>query len=109
MRVGLGLLLITALAIDAQDRPIGGGVNLNSPAKEAALGASLAADVRRTTTPLDSAVVRDYVGGLGMRLAGQLPQQPAFHFTFAVIAEPAVAAPLEPLSLPGETSSFRQA
>jgi hypothetical protein len=44
-----------------------------------------------------------------MRLAGQLPQQPAFHFTFAVIAEPAVAAPLEPLSLPGETSSFRQA
>jgi hypothetical protein len=34
MRVGLGLLLITALAIDVQDRPIGGDVNLYSPPKK---------------------------------------------------------------------------
>jgi predicted Zn-dependent protease len=101
MRISVGLLLFGALLVNAQDLPVSRGVNFYSLEKEASLGAQLAVDIQKTTTPLDSAAVRDYVDAIGARLTAQLPQQPAAKFTFTVIAAPAVTAPLEPLSLPG--------
>jgi len=95
----IGLVLMAASAIQAQVAQIGRGVNLYSPAKEAALGVALAEDIRRTSTPLDSAVVRDYVEAIGARLAAQLPQQPSVRFTFEVVA--GGDSPVEPISLPG--------
>jgi len=75
-------------------------VNFYSLEKEAALGAQLAADVTRTTQTVDSQAARDYLNRLGQRLASQLPE-PAFTYTFAVVANGPAGATHEPLSLPG--------
>jgi predicted Zn-dependent protease len=93
------VLILAVLAANAQDTQIGRGVNFYSVQKEAAMGATLAAQVQREATFIDSAVVRDYVNRIGARLAAQIPTAP-FPYTFAVIAgDPNTTH--EPLSLPG--------
>src|SRR6185503_5991346 len=61
MRLRVPVVLLATLAVSAQERHEGQGVNFYSRQKEAALGAQLAQEVRQRTTPLESAVVRDFV------------------------------------------------
>jgi predicted Zn-dependent protease len=65
-----------------------------------ALGASLAQQVGRATTPLDSPAALEFVQRLGAKIAAQLPE-PRFSYTFAVIAGDQNNSLHEPLSLPG--------
>jgi beta-barrel assembly-enhancing protease len=68
--------------------------------KEAALGGQMAEEVRRSTTPVGSQEVQDYVARLGARLSTQLPNPP-FPFTFAVVKMDQTNALHEPRALPG--------
>jgi predicted Zn-dependent protease len=95
----IALTALTASAQDAQPKRQD-GVNFYSIEEEAALGASLAAEVRRQTTPIDSAVVHDFVNRIEARLAAQIPDAP-FPYTLAVIADDPNNATHEPVSLPG--------
>ncbi|HYW46304.1 MAG TPA: M48 family metalloprotease [Bryobacteraceae bacterium] len=91
------LLALLAVA-SAQERPPGKGVNFYSLEKEAALGAQLAAEVRKVNPPLESGAVTAYIGQIGRRLAAQLPPG-GVSFTFAAITGPAENH--EPIALPG--------
>lgn len=100
MRVAL-MTILAALTVAAQDTPKKtGSANFYSAQKESQLGASLAVEVRRQSTPIDSAVVRDFVNRIGARLAAQIPAAP-FPYTFEVIAGDLSNATHEPLSIPG--------
>jgi predicted Zn-dependent protease len=78
------------LTIAAQDRLLD---------KEVALGMQLAKEVRRSTTPIESQAIQNYVSQLGAKLTAQLPSG-AFPYTFSVVN--GLANPLhEPLTLPG--------
>jgi predicted Zn-dependent protease len=94
------LITLAALAANAQDAQPERGVNFYSVQKEAELGASMAAEVRRDTTPIDSAVVRDFVNKIGARLSVQLQRAP-FQYTFDVIADDPNSPTHEPAALPG--------
>jgi len=98
MRAAL-LMILAALAAIAQDRQPGQGVNFYSTEKESALGASLAAEIMRQATPIDSQVVRDFVDAIGNRLAAQMPGAP-FPYAFTVIAGDSNPTH-EPVAVPG--------
>ncbi len=83
----------------AQAQPTAGGVNFYSCEKETALGAQLAKEARRDTTPLDSPVVREYLDRIGRRLAAHLPMACPAPFTFAVVTDDTLTH--EPFALPG--------
>src|SRR5712664_238770 len=95
----LGALTLGALTLGAQERQVGQGVNFYSVEKEAAIGASLARDVRQNTTAIDSPAVRDYVQRIGGQLSAQLSSPPSY--TVSVIADDRGGPSHEPLSLPG--------
>lgn len=99
MRAALWIML-AALAAGAQDRQPGQGVNFYSLEKESALGASLAADITRQATPIDSPAVRDFVNAIGARLASQMSGAP-FPYTFTVIAGDSGTPAHEPVAIPG--------
>jgi predicted Zn-dependent protease len=92
--------LFAVRALNAQDQPIGRGVNFYSTEKEVALGAQLAKDFRQTHTPLDNAAPRDYVEQMGARLARALPQPSPFTCHFELTTDSGGTF-LEPASLPG--------
>ncbi len=71
-----------------------------SSEKEAVLGAALAAQVRRQTTPLGLISVNSYVDNLGRQLATQLPNT-LENWQFSVIRDHETGSTYEPLSLPG--------
>jgi predicted Zn-dependent protease len=97
MRQTLCVMLFSAVTGMAQ---VGQGPNLYSREKEAALGATVAQQVRRTVTSLDSPAALEFVQKLGAKIAAQLPE-PRFTYTFAVIAGDQNNSLHEPLSLPG--------
>lgn len=68
-------------------------------AKEAALGAQFAAEVRKASKPLDSPLVGKYVERIGQELAAGLPVVGPV-FTFDVLAGPG-GPTHEPVALPG--------
>jgi predicted Zn-dependent protease len=68
--------------------------------KEAALGRQMAEEVRRSTTPVESQSVQDYVQRVGARLSPQLPDV-SFPFTFAIVRMDQTNALHEPRVLPG--------
>jgi predicted Zn-dependent protease len=68
--------------------------------KEGALGAQMASQVRRQTTPLGLLSVDRYVQTLGQQLAAQMPNAPET-WTFSVIKDNQGGSTHEPLSLPG--------
>lgn len=97
----LALLPFFSQAVLAQDAETRGkGVNQYSREKEAALGAQLAAETRRRTTPMESATVQSYLDGLGQRLAAHMPQA-SIPFSFSLIAEDPCSTVHEPIGLPG--------
>ena len=88
-------ILSLALAVHAQDR------NVNfSHEKEAALGAQLADQIRRKSTPLGLPKVENYVTNVGLRLAAQMPDA-SENWKFAVIRDRQMGPTHEPMSLPG--------
>src|SRR5260370_16276315 len=93
------LLLLFALTLSAQERQAGQGVSFYSVEKEAAIGASLARDVRRNTTAIESPAVRDYVQRIGGLLSAQVSSP--LIYTFSVIADDRGGPTHEPFSLPG--------
>jgi predicted Zn-dependent protease len=103
MFVLLWAVMLAGVAAGAQQRQPGRGVNLYSAEKEAKLGATLAEEVRRNSTALDSALARDYLERLGRQLAAQLPGD-GVKYTFEIIADK-TAGPTnqlyEPIALPG--------
>jgi beta-barrel assembly-enhancing protease len=103
MRWSLFVLVLSALSLNAQQQ-VGAGPNLYSREKEAELGAELAAQVQRTSTPVNNPAALRYVEQVGARLAAQLPE-PRFTYTFTLINPVSGAessnATQEPLALPG--------
>src|SRR5712692_8743917 len=85
MFVRLWVVALAGLAVAAQQTQPGQGVNLYSMEKEARLGATLAEEVRRNSTALNSAAARDYVEALGRQLAARLPVD-GVNYTFDIIA-----------------------
>jgi predicted Zn-dependent protease len=100
MALRASLLFLVALTLVAQERQLGQGVNFYSLPKEAALGASLAQDLKKDTSAVESPALRDYVRRIGSQLAQQLTNAP-FSYTFSVIADDRGGRTHEPLSLPG--------
>jgi beta-barrel assembly-enhancing protease len=92
--------VLAAVALTAQERQLGQGVNFYSKEKEAALGAGLAEDARRQTTKLDNPEVQAYVERVGRRLAAHLPDT-SLTFTFAVITDDRGGPTHEPIAIPG--------
>jgi predicted Zn-dependent protease len=71
-----------------------------SDKKEAALGARLAMQVRRETTPLELRDVEGYVEKIGRELASRMPNDPE-EWHFSLIKNRADSSTYEPISLPG--------
>src|SRR5258708_20830121 len=93
------LLFLVALTLGAQERQVGPSVNFYSVEKEAAIGASLARDVRQNTTAIESPAVRDYVQRIGVLLSAQVSSP--LRYKFSVIADDRGGPTHEPLSFPG--------
>src|SRR5260370_9937427 len=93
------LLFLVALTLSAQERHVGKGVSFYSVEKEAPIGASLARDVRRNTTAIESPAVRDYVQRIGGLLSPQVSSP--LSYTFSVIADDRGGPTHQPLSFPG--------
>jgi predicted Zn-dependent protease len=92
--------VLAAVALTAQERQLGQGVNFYSKEKEAALGVGLAEDARRQTTKLDNPEVQAYVERVGRRLAAHLPDT-SLTFTIAVITDDRGGPTHEPIAIPG--------
>lgn len=73
MLLRMPALLLACLAVQAQERSVGRGLNFYSHEKEAALGLKLAEDTRERTETLDSPKIQDYIARLGRQLAAQSP------------------------------------
>ena len=65
MRLGLPVVILATLAVSAQERPSEQGVNFYSRENEAALGAQLAQEVRRSTNAVAQSVAVGIEGKLG--------------------------------------------
>ena len=68
--------------------------------KEAGLGAQLAKEIRRTTTPVENPAAQRYVERIGGLIAAQFPDFP-FTWTFAIVEDDFPAHPHELRALPG--------
>jgi predicted Zn-dependent protease len=99
MFVRLLVVMLAGMTVGAQERQIGRGVNLYSKEKEAKLGATLAEEIRRNSTALDSAVARNYVEWLGRQIRAQLPGD-GVTYRLDIITGPTNEIH-EPISLPG--------
>src|SRR5262249_11615464 len=100
MQPRMCVMLLAALAVSAQERQVGQGVNFYSRDKEASLGAQLAQEVRQRTTPLHTTTVRDFVERTGHRLNAISPDV-TLTYTFSLIADEIGGHTHEPLSFPG--------
>ena len=87
------------MTLAAQATQAGAGPNYYSPQREAALGAELARQARKNTTPVDNTAALSYVEAMGAKLAVQLPE-PRYNYTFAIIKD-AGDSYQEPIALPG--------
>ena len=92
-------VILTAFALFGQQRQPSQGVNVYRTEKEAALGATLAKEMRRKITLVDSDSVRDYIERLSSRLSAQL-RQTGLKYEIAVMFNS--TGPMnEPTSFPG--------
>ncbi len=94
MAAKVTIFLCFALAAGAQD------VSSYTIQKEQALGASLAQDVRRQSTPFENPEAQAYVERMGARLIAALPTDaPPFTYHWELIQDQ--ASYLEPMGFPG--------
>jgi predicted Zn-dependent protease len=91
------LIAFTSVLASAQERR---GVNFYSQEKEAALGASLTADVRKNTTIVESPALSQFMERIGRKLAAILPDS-GTTYTFRVVEKTLGGSTNEPLALPG--------
>lgn len=92
----LGVMALGAVAGLAQELAVGHGVNFYTKEKEAALGRSLAQELRKTTPALNNPVVQAYVESVVARLAGRMgADAPEFRVEVAIIER------REPAAVPG--------
>jgi predicted Zn-dependent protease len=96
----IAILAGVPLIAQQAPRPVQSDVNFYSPEKEAALGRQLTEDFRQRSTPIDSAIVQDYVDRLGQRLAGHALEA-TLPFTFSVVVDDPSRATHEPVAFPG--------
>jgi predicted Zn-dependent protease len=96
-RRSLLLIVFASLLACAQERH---GVNFYSKEKEAAIGASLAADVRKDIAIVESAAVSQYVKQIGHKLSAVLPDS-GIEYRFTLVAKNLGGSTNEPLALPG--------
>jgi predicted Zn-dependent protease len=108
------LVILPVALAQSQQRLPGQGINFYSKDKEAALGLQLAEVYRQKVTPLDNALVSDYVKRVGARLAAQLPGGWTYQFEtiredtgmltpFADRVQDDSGATHEPVAFPGGT------
>jgi beta-barrel assembly-enhancing protease len=91
------LLLSTALAV-SKPTPLKPGFNLFTKQQDVQLGQETAAAVRKKVTLVNDPTLTAYVNAVGHRLAETREARASgFHFTFEVVADPAVNA----YALPG--------
>jgi predicted Zn-dependent protease len=90
----LCILALVAVWLSAQD-----DVNSYSKEKEAALGASLASEVRKHTSEISDSTVHDYTERLGRQFAAQLRGD--LDWEFAVVSDDLGGSTHEALSIPG--------
>jgi predicted Zn-dependent protease len=93
----LSLIVLASLLANAQEPR---GVNFFSKEKEAALGAALAAQVRKQSTIVESDALGQYVEKIGRKLAGVLPDH-GITYTCTVVEGDLGGSTNEPLALPG--------
>jgi predicted Zn-dependent protease len=79
---------------------VGKGVNFYSIEKEAALGAGLAGDVRKSTTPLESEAAIAYLNRVGQAIFDQFGGA-KFTLHFDLVQDGVPGSYLEPNALPG--------
>jgi beta-barrel assembly-enhancing protease len=91
--------LLSLLGVASAQQQPGKGVNFYSCDKEAALGASLASQMRHDTIPFDSPTVADYIDELAQRLAAHMPTGCPTTFQVAIVTDDTILH--EPISLPG--------
>src|ERR1700733_11971936 len=87
-------MMLVSFAVEAQDP------QKQDPRKEAAIGAQMANEVRRGTTPLESPEVQSYVERIGNKLASQFTSE-GRTYTFAVVTDSLSGRTHEPIALPG--------
>jgi predicted Zn-dependent protease len=85
-------LLLVVLPLAAQQ-----GVNFYSLEKERALGAQLAADIRRQAKPFENVLANDYLQRVGGRLLSRVAEPP-FEYRLELVL---TADATEPMPLPG--------
>lgn len=95
----LCILPLVGVLLSAQE-PQRRDDNFYSREKEAALGASLASEVRKHTSALADSTVHDYIEGVGRRLAAKV-RNGDLDWKWAVIRDRAGGSTQEPLSVPG--------
>ena len=94
MLLRMWVMMLVSFAVEAQDR------QKQDPRKEAAIGAQMANEVRRGTTPLESPEVQSYVERIGNKLASQFTSE-GRTYTFAVVTDSLSGRTHEPIALPG--------
>jgi predicted Zn-dependent protease len=92
-----GVLALATVFLAVAQQPVRGGLNSSVTEKEAALGAGLAAEMQKDTSPVNDAVIQDWVSDLGRRLAGQ-DDRP---WRFQVISNDVGGSTHEPRWFPG--------
>ncbi len=91
------LLLSTAFAV-SKPTPLKPGFNLFTKSQDVELGEETAAEIRKKVTLVNDPTLTAYVNAVGHRLAETREAKASgFHFTFEVVADPAVNA----YALPG--------
>ena len=91
MRFLAALVAALSFTAGAQDR-----------AKEAALGAKMAEDLKQRTTAFESAAYLTYIEQIAARLARELPE-PRWRYAFSAVEDDLGGPAHEPLSFPGGT------
>lgn len=94
MLLRMWVMMLVSFAVEAQDP------QKQDPRKEAAIGAQMAKEVRRGTTPLESPEVQSYVERIGKKLASQFTSE-GRTYTFAVVTDSLSGRTHEPIALPG--------
>jgi len=97
----LPALLLAGLA-GAQHQLPSRDANTYSTEKEVALGAELANEFRRNSTPLESSAAQQYVERIGRQLSPYFPDPPPFTYKFSITIDAGDTIHLhEPCAFPG--------
>jgi len=98
MRRSWWVFVVIGIA-QAQGPPTGRGLNSYGKEKEIALGKMLASEFRQKASPVNNAMVTEYVQRVGARLAAQFSGD--WVFNFETVRDPSGGPTHEPVTFPG--------